>query len=217
MSNLALSDRCLITQEGRSPALDIQDGVWAKIYQKGSHKNRIHLTSLNSGPLLAIFVISTIGFASLAFYEATNRTPATVTTSSPYCLALSCDSLSVGFQMTAAIASNGSILFAGVITNNGRDPATGMRILANGTNFPAGGAYWTTTYSPGFPSPGAPLAPGSSVSFHARLGAGAPREWPVVCQSFPCSAGDKLLIEVDLFGSNTNLADSDVYITIGTE
>jgi hypothetical protein len=28
--------------------------------------------------------------------------------------------------------------------------------------------------------------------------------------------GDKLLIEVDLFGSNTHLADSMTYITIGT-
>ena len=169
---------------------------------------------MNSRPLLAIFVILTVAFASLSFYQAISRTPTTIS-SSPDCLAISCDSLSVGFQMTATIASNGSILFAGVITDNGRDPATGMRILVNGTDF--GGANWTTTYSPGFPSPGAPLPPESSVTFHARLGAGAPRAWPVVCQSFGCSAGDKLLIEVDLFGSNTYLAYSATYITIGTE
>jgi hypothetical protein len=162
---------------------------------------------------VAVVISATAGFLA----GITTSQPNQGGLSSSDCLALSCDSLSVSFQMTATIASNRSILFSGAITNNGRDPATGMRILANGTDFPAGGAYWTTTYSPGFPSPGAPLAPGSSVTFHARLAAGAPPAWPVVCQSFRCAAGDKLLIEVDLFGSNTNLADSDIYVTIGAE
>jgi len=133
---------------------------------------------------------------------------------SPNCDAPSCDSLSVSFQMTATRTPNGSVLFAGVITNNGRDPATGMRILVNGTDF---GGNWITTYSPGFPSPGAPIASGSTVTFSARLAAGAPPAWPVPCQSFQCVAGNKLLIEVDLFGGNTNLAYSQTYITIGNE
>jgi hypothetical protein len=152
-----------------------------------------------------IALIAVLGLAASITYAFPSNPPS--------CYALSCDSLVVSFQMTATRASNGTILFSGVITNHGRDPATGMRILVNGTDF---GGDWTTTYSPGFPSPGAPLTPRGNVTFHASLGAGAPPAWPVPCQSFRCSAGDKLLIEVDLFGANTNLAYSATYITIGT-
>ena len=164
---------------------------------------------MRNGAVAALLVMAILAGAGAGYFVGNSSGQ----TSTSNCDALSCDSLSVSFQMSAARASNGSILFAGVITNNGRDPATSMRILVNGTDF---GGAWTTTYSPGFPSPGTPLPSGSSVTFHARLAAGAPPAWPVACQSFSCSAGDKLLVEVDLFGNNTNFASSDTYITIGT-
>lgn len=200
---------------------------------------------MNSTSLLASFVILTIGLASLSFYEATTaRTPTTTVTvsaasstydrvtnsSSTHSIDCSssnviwgpaCDSLNVEFQMTASIASNGSILFAGVISNTGIDPAISTRIMANGTDFGVNDTYWTTTYSPYVPTLGGELlSPGSSVTFHARLAAGAPccAVSFVPCQSFRCSVGDKLLIEVDLYGNNTNsnFAGLDSYITIGS-
>jgi hypothetical protein len=166
------------------------------------HRPRTNKTILIVGVLV---VASLIAVSVFLFSSSPSNLP---------CDALYCDSLVVRFNMTATRASNGSLLFDGVITNDGRDPATGMRILVNGTGF---GGNWTTTFTPGFPSPAAPLASGGTVAFHARLGAGAPPAWPVACQSFRCLAGEKLLVEIDLFGSNTNLADSETYITIGSE
>jgi hypothetical protein len=156
--------------------------------------------------ILIVAVVAVVGIVAMSVFL--------FSPSSSNCDALSCDSLVIRFTMTATRASNGSVLFAGVITNDGRDPATGMRILVNGTDL---GGNWTTTFTPGFPSPGAPLASGGSVTFRARLEAGAAPAWPVACQSFRCLAGEKLLTEVDLFGSNTNLAYSATYITIESE
>jgi hypothetical protein len=123
--------------------------------------------------------------------------------------------------MTANIVSNGSIVFAGIINNTGIDPAMSMRIMANGTDLDLNDSYWTTTYSPYAPTLGGqPLAPGGSVTFHARLIGGAPccAVQFVPCQSFRCLVGDKLLIEVDLYGNNTNqnFAGLGSYITIGS-
>jgi hypothetical protein len=200
---------------------------------------------MNSRPLVVSLVILTIALASLSFYEAsTTRTPPTAmvnstsstydpvasSSSSTYSLDCStsnviygpaCDSLNVEFQMTANIVSNGSILFAGVISNTGIDPAISMRIMANGTDLGLNDTYWTTTYSPYVPTLGGqPLEPGNSVTFHSRLMGGATccTVSFVPCQSFRCLVGDKLLIEVDLFGNNTNsnFAGLDSYITIGS-
>jgi hypothetical protein len=166
----------------------------------GEHKPR------SKQAILIVAVVVVVGLIAVSVFL--------FSSSSSNCNALSCDSLVVTFTVTATRASNGSVLFAGVITNDGRDPATGMRILVNGTGL---GGNWTTAYTPGFPSPGDPLASGSSITFHASLGPGAPPAWPVACQSFKCLAGEKLLVEVDLFGANTNLADSEIYITIGSQ
>jgi DNA-binding HxlR family transcriptional regulator len=189
---------------------------------------RTHLTKL----LLTVLLVALVVLAGTAVYqqqqigglnnELRTRTSSSssTNTSSSTCFSwgFQCESLVVNFQMTATIAPNGSILFAGVVTNNGRDPATGMRILVNGTECCGNDTYWETTFSPGYPTLGGePLASGSSVTFHARLKAGAPPAWPVACQSFRCSAGDKLLIEVDLFGANSSQAAAMTYITIGTE
>ena len=182
-------------------------------------------------PLLAVLLVALVVLAGIAVYQeqqiaglngelkTETSTSGSTNASSSICFGFgfSCDPLVVNFQMTATRAPNGSMLFSGSITNNGRDSATGMRILLNGTGFGGNDSYWTTTFSPYFPTPGGePLSPGGTVTFHARLAAGAPPAWPVVCQSFQCSAGDKLLVEVDLFGSNSTGADSTTYITIGT-
>jgi len=182
-------------------------------------------------PLLAVLLVALVVLAGIAVYqqqqiaglnsELRTKTSTSVSTNtgSSICFGFgfSCDPLVVNSQMTATRASDGSILFSGSVTNNGKDPATGMRILVNGTEFGGNDTYWTTTFSPYLPMLGGePLGPGGSVTFHARLAAGAPPAWPVACQSFSCSAGDKLLVEVDLFGNNTNFASSDTYITIGT-
>lgn len=165
---------------------------------------------MRNGTLTALLVVAIVTSAGVGYFigNSSQHVTTMALTATPPATPI------VSFTMTATRTSNGSVLFAGVITNDGRDPATGMRILVNGTGF---GGNWTTTFTPGFPSPGAPLVPGGSVTFRARLGAGAPPGWPVACQSFRCLAGEKLLIEVDLFGGNTNLAESETYITIGTE
>ena len=151
--------------------------------------------------VISILLAASLVFVSVSYFPTSQTSAEFVAPTGPT------------FQMAATEASNGSILFSGVITNNFAGPATGMRILVNGTYF---GGDWITTYSPGFPSPGAPLASGSSVTFHASLRAGAPPGWPIACQSFRCSMGDKLLIEVDMFGASTNIAYGETYITIGT-
>ena len=62
--------------------------------------------------ILIVAVVVVVGLIAMSFFL--------FSPSSSNCDALSCDSLVVRFTMTATRASNGSVLFAGVITNDGR-------------------------------------------------------------------------------------------------